>query len=78
MSEPEKMFVAYRAGRWSLSTIPRTAAGWRAFAGWMLMLAPITALFIWFAGTEPEGVALWLALAAYVALIILWAISMVR
>ena len=78
MSEPEKMFVAYRAGRWSLSIVPRTAAGWRALIVWMLMLAPMTALFAWFAGTEPEGAALWLGTSAYLGLIILWSICMVR
>lgn len=78
MSEPEKMFVAYRTGRGTISIVPRTAAGWRAFIVWMLMIAPMTALFAWFAGTEPEGATLWFGLTAYVALIILWAIGMVR
>ena len=78
MSEPEKMFVAYRTGRGTISIVPRTTGGWRAFIVWMLMIAPMTALFAWFAGTEPEGVALWFGLAAYAALIILWAICMVR
>lgn len=78
MSKPEKLFVAYRAGRWSLSIVPRNAAGWRALIVWMVSLVPITGLFVWFASAEPRGATLWFGLAAYLAAMIGWGVGMVR
>lgn len=78
MSIKEKPFVAYRSGRWSLKIMPRTAAGWRALIIWMVALAPITGLFLWFAAGEPEGVRLWVGLAAYLAVMMIWGLGMMR
>lgn len=78
MRKPEKPFIAYRSGPWSLKIVPRTAAGWRALIVWMLALAPITGLFLWFAESEPEGVRLWVGLAAYLAAMMIWGFGMMR
>jgi hypothetical protein len=78
MSRSEKPFVAYRSGRWNLKIVPRNAAGWRALIVWMLALAPITGLFLWFASAEPEGARLWVGLAAYLAAMMIWGLGMMR
>lgn len=78
MSKQDKLFIAHRTGRWTLSIVPRTAAGWRALILWMLSLAPITGAFIWFANAKPEGALLWLGLAAYLTVMTLWGVGMIR
>lgn len=78
MSKRDMPFVAYRQGRWSLKIMPRNAAGWRTLIVWMLALAPITGLFLWFASGEPEGVPLWTGLAAYLVAMMVWGLGMMR
>ncbi len=78
MRKSEKPFIAYRTGRWGLSIVPRNTAGWRALIVWMLPLAPITALFVWFESTDPERAIWWAGLAAYLVAIIIWSLGMIR
>ena len=78
MSQKDRPFIAYRSGRWSLKIVPRNAAGWRALIVWMLALAPITGLFLWFAQSEPQGVRLWAGLAAYLVAMMIWGLGMMR
>lgn len=78
MSRSEKPFIAYRSGRWALSILPRTAAGWRALLVWMMTLAPVTGAFVWFASAEPKGPTLWLGVVAYLAVLAGWSVCMVR
>lgn len=78
MSRTEKPFVAYRSGRWGLTIVPRTAAGWRAFLVWMATLAPLTGAFAWFASAEQKGPVLWFGVAAYLIALTGWSVCMVR
>lgn len=78
MNHKDKPFVAYRSGRWSLKIVPRNGAGWRALILWVLALAPITGLLLWFAESEPEDVRLWAVLAAYFVAMIIWGMAMTR
>lgn len=78
MSRSEKPFVAYRSGRWGLTIVPRTAAGWRAFLVWMATLVPLTGAFLWFASAEQKGPALWIGVAAYLIALAGWSVCMAR
>ncbi len=78
MAEKDKPFIAYRSGRWGLSIVPRNAAGWRALVVWMLPLVPITALFVWFESTHPEREIFWAGLAAYLVVMIIWSLGLIR
>lgn len=78
----EKPFIAYRNG-WMLSIQPRNAAGWKAFALWMLPLLAIIGLAVYLGALlERSGMS-----EAKAALIIIpsilvptgiWAFAMVR
>mgnify|MGYP000473374805 CR=1 FL=1 len=46
MRDEEKPFVYYKSGS-GVKISPRNAAGWRAFAVWMLALFCATGAFVW-------------------------------
>ena len=46
MRDDEKPFVYYKSGS-GVKISPRNAAGWRAFAVWMLALFCATGAFVW-------------------------------
>ena len=78
MPEKEKPFIAYRSGRWGLSIVPRNAAGWRALIVWMLPLALVTGLYVWFESTNPEREIWWAGLTAYLVAMIIWSLGLIR
>ena len=78
MSDADKPFIAYRRGRWSTKVVPRNAAGWRAILMWLLALAPIVGLFIWYVGKHPGGQAFWVAQALYLLAMIGWGVALYR
>jgi hypothetical protein len=77
MTDGYKPFICYKSGR-GFKITPRNAAGWRAFALWMLAIAPITGLFI----RAMQGQVKAGQIAAYVTLYTLamgaWAVAMIR
>lgn len=77
MSDPIKPFICYKAGL-KMSIQPRTAAGWRAFAGWMAIMAALTGGFVWLMqGRHGAGAAAALV-AGYTLAMVCWGVGMAR
>lgn len=77
MRDEDKPFVCYRLG-WRMKIMPRGGAGWRAFAGWMAILAVLTGLFALGMATLPPGLGQGAAVIAYLGVSLIWAIAMIR
>lgn len=75
MAEENKPFIMYRTGFGGFKIIPRNAQGWRETFLWMLLLAPILALFAWYLSSEPEGTRLYVGLGLYLAAMLAWGIG---
>ena len=82
MRDDEKPFVYYKSGS-GVKISPRNAAGWRAFAVWMLALFCATGVFVWVtiiadeAGWDDSSVLLFLTLP-FLLVTGVWALAMFR
>ena len=82
MHDEEKPFVYYKSGS-GVKISPRNAAGWRAFAVWMLALFCATGVFVWAsivadeAGWDDSSVLLFLSLP-FLLVTGVWALAMFR
>jgi len=82
MSQSEKPFLYYKAGS-SVKISPRNAAGWRAFAVWMLALFCGSAVFVWAsilaeeAGWDDGEIILYLTLP-FLVFTAFWVFAMLR
>lgn len=72
MRDEDKPFILTRYGRWSFKIAPRNGKGWRQTLVWMVLLAPITGGFAWFASGQPEGSTLHFGLALYLIAMVAW------
>jgi len=82
MRDEEKPFVYYKSGS-GVKISPRNAAGWRAFAVWMLALFCATGVFVWVsivadeAGWDDSRILLFLTLP-FLLVTGVWALAMFR
>jgi len=82
MRDEEKPFVYYKSGS-GVKISPRNAAGWRAFAVWMLALFCATGVFVWVsivadeAGWDDSRMLLFLTLP-FLLVTGVWALAMFR
>jgi hypothetical protein len=82
MRDDEKPFVYYKSGS-GVKISPRNAAGWRAFAVWMLALFCATGVFVWVTiiadevGWDDSSVLLFLTLP-FLLVTGVWALAMFR
>jgi hypothetical protein len=77
MAEQDKPFVCYKSG-WSLKIAPRNAAGWRGLLLWMLVLALLTAPFVWLMARQLNHAQITAYVTGYVLLTIGWSLAMLR
>ena len=82
MRDEEKPFVYYKSGS-GVKISPRNAAGWRAFAVWMLALFAASGIFVWAsavadeAGWDDRKILLYLLLP-FLIVTTVWALAMFR
>jgi hypothetical protein len=82
MRDEEKPFVYYKSGS-GVKISPRNAAGWRAFAVWMVALFGASGVFVWAsvvadeAGWDDRKVLLFLTLP-FLLVTGVWALAMFR
>jgi hypothetical protein len=82
MREEDKPFIFYKSGS-GIKISPRNAAGWRAFAVWMVAFFGATGAFVWAtavaknAGWSDSEILLFLNLP-FLAATALWVFAMIR
>ncbi len=75
MGGSDKPFLLYRTGIGGFKIVPRNAQGWRETILWMLLIAPIIGLFLWFGSSEPEGIRLYVGLGLFLVAMLIWGIG---
>lgn len=82
MRDEDKPFIYYKSGS-GVKISPRNAAGWRAFAVWMIAFFGATGVFVWTtavaenAGWSDSKILLFLTLP-FLLVTALWAFAMIR
>lgn len=82
MREEEKPFIYYKSGS-GVKISPRNAAGWRAFAVWMIAFFGATGVFVWAtivadnAGWGDSEILLFLTLP-FLVVTAFWVFAMIR
>jgi hypothetical protein len=80
--DEDKPFIYYKSGS-GVKISPRNAAGWRAFAVWMIAFFGATGVFVWTtavaenAGWSDSKILLFLTLP-FLLVTALWAFAMIR
>ena len=80
MRDEDKPFLTTKNG-WSMQIVPRNAAGWRAFALWLVLAGLITGayLLIMEGGLDTQnGGDMALVTVAFVIAMTIWAVAMSR
>lgn len=75
MNSSDKPFILYRSGFAGVRLVPRGAAGWRIMILWILMVVPMSGLFIAFAMREPTGAVLYTGLALFMLGMTVWGVG---
>jgi TRAP-type C4-dicarboxylate transport system permease large subunit len=75
MREDDKPFVLYRKGPMNFTIVPRGVTGWAQFAAWMALLAPPTITFAIYAEAHKSSPELWIGLALYLAVTLIWTLA---
>jgi hypothetical protein len=77
MRDSDKPFVMYRRSAWNFNIVPRGRSGWTQFAAWMVVFALPTIAFAVYAERFEGTPHVWAALAAYLAVVMVWSIAMI-
>jgi hypothetical protein len=82
MRDEDKPFVYYKSGS-GVKISPRNAAGWRAFAAWMIALFGATGVFVWVTAVADaegwsDGDILLLLTLPFLLVTAFWAFAMFR
>ena len=75
MRDADKPFVLYRKGPMNFTIVPRGVKGWVQFAIWMALLVPPVVWFTDYAATHGEGQALYIGLAAFMGMMLVWTVG---
>jgi hypothetical protein len=75
MRNEEKPFVFYRKGPLNFTIVPRGLNGWAQFAVWMGLLVPPCLWFTDYAATHGEGPGLYIGLAAFLGMTLVWTVG---
>lgn len=82
MRDQDKPFVLYRRGPWNFTIMPRGTMGWTQFGVWMALFGVLTIGFAVYAESQEGGPEswpeFWVALAAYLAAVLLWSLASIR
>ena len=79
MRQEDKPFITTKNG-WSMQIVPRTAAGWRAFALWLVLAGLITGAYLWVIGdgdTQDGGDSALVTIVFIIAMTV-WGVAMSR
>lgn len=78
MRDENKPFVMYRRGPWHFTIMPRGRAGWLQFAAWMAVFAVPTIAFAVYGEAHEGRPEFWVALALYLAAVMVWSLASIR
>ena len=79
MREEDKPFITTKNG-WSMQIVPRNAAGWRAFALWLVAAGVITGVYLWISagGDDADRGRELMTTLLFVVAMTLWGAAMTR
>lgn len=78
MRDEDKPFVLYRRGPGNFNIVPRGRKGWALMGLWLALLLPLVVAFGIYAEAHEGQPEFFIALAVFLAAMLVWTIAMIR